>query len=63
VDIKNIQVAKTNLEHEIEMALNEFDKRFSTKICDISHSYSQPRACGGVNLDQVFHCIKLKIEI
>jgi len=61
--IKEIQEAKMILENEIEMVLNEFDKRFGTKICDLGHTFSSAKAAGGVNLDQVFHCIKLKIEI
>jgi len=63
MDIKQIQEAKIKLEHEIESALNEFDKKYRTKICDVGHNYSHPRAFGGEILDQVFHCIKLKIEI
>ena len=63
MDIKEIQEAKIKLEHGIETALNEFDKKCGTKIYDVGHSYSNPRAFGGANLDQVFHCIKLKIEI
>ena len=61
--IEEIKEAKIKLEHEIEVLLNKFDKSYGTKIIGIDHSYNHPRAFGGADLDQVFHTIKLKIEI
>jgi len=63
MDIKEIQEAKMNLEHEIESALNEFDKKFGTKICGVGHSFCDTITFLGEAPDIAFHCIKLKIEI
>lgn len=61
--INEFKEAKIKLENEIEMALNEFDRKFGTEICDINHSCSKLRDSSMPTPAKVFHSIKLKIEI
>lgn len=63
MEIEEMKKSKIKLEHDIEVLLNKFDKSCKTKTISIIHSYSHPKAFGGSDLDQVFHAIKLKIEI
>ena len=66
--IEEIKEAKIKLEHEIEVSLIEFEKKFGLSIKSVAHSKSEVQNVEH-NGDTIwhhissFHCIKLKIEI